>query len=182
MATIKRLFTDDYLFKGKYVSMVNDLTSEIDPDSGATIFKSAVELFLASAIVGAHYNVTASPVSGGETKRIMASQFTNHFSDLTFAFSLVMLNADKEKLSSVDRINNAFRYSEVDPEYVDLVSTFERYMLGGLTFLHDRFFSSDRVLRFEDYNEIMRELLYEMSGKEMEGATDDGDISFEPAF
>ena len=59
MAKVKRIFSDDYLFRGKYVAMVNDLTTEIDPHSGATIFNSAVELYLTAAIVGAHYQLTA---------------------------------------------------------------------------------------------------------------------------
>ena len=50
MAKVKRIFSDDYLFRGKYVAMVNDLTTEIDPHSGATIFNSAVELYLTAAI------------------------------------------------------------------------------------------------------------------------------------
>lgn len=30
MAKVKRIFSDDYLFRGKYVAMVNDLTTEIE--------------------------------------------------------------------------------------------------------------------------------------------------------
>lgn len=97
--------------------MVNDLTTEIDPHSGATIFNSAVELYLTAAIVGAHYQLTANPDNTGDSKRIMASQFSNHYNDLKFVYQLVMLNADRDELSAVDRVNNAFRYSEADPEY-----------------------------------------------------------------
>lgn len=82
MAKVKRIFSDDYLFRGKYVAMVNDLTTEIDPHSGAAIFSSAVELYLMAAIVGAHYQLTANPDNTGDSKRIMASQFTNHYNDL----------------------------------------------------------------------------------------------------
>lgn len=180
MATVKRLFTDDYLFRGKYVPMVNDLTSEIDPSSGATIFRSAVELYLVSAIVGAHYQLTANPDNTGETKRIMTSQFTNHYNDLKFAFQLVMLNADRDSLSPVDRINNAFRYSEADPEYPGIVAMFERYMLGGLVFLHDRFIKPTNT-HFDDYRISLDELLSEMSGQKPQEESED-DIDFGPAF
>ena len=168
MAKVKRIFSDDYLFRGKYVAMVNDLTTEIDPHSGATIFNSAVELYLTAAIVGAH------------SKRIMASQFSNHYNDLKFAYQLVMLNADRDELSAVDRVNNAFRYSEADPEYPKNVATFERYMLGGLVFLHNRFIKSTNT-HYEDYRISMDELIADMSGKKSEN-NDDEDIDFGPVF
>lgn len=87
MAKVKRIFSDDYLFRGKYVAMVNDLTTEIDPHSGATIFNSAVELYLTAAIVGAHYQLTANPDNTGDSKRIMASQFSNHYNDLKILYT-----------------------------------------------------------------------------------------------
>lgn len=160
--------------------MVNDLTTEIDPHSGAAIFSSAVELYLMAAIVGAHYQLTANPDNTGDSKRIMASQFINHYNDLKFVYQLVMLNADRDELSAVDRVNNAFRYSEADPEYPKNVATFERYMLGGLVFLHDRFIKSTNT-HYEDYRISMDELIADMSGKKNE-KNDDEDIDFGPAF
>lgn len=180
MAKVKRIFSDDYLFRGKYVAMVNDLTTEIDPHSGATIFNSAVELYLTAAIVGAHYQLTANPDNTGDSKRIMASQFSNHYNDLKFAYQLVMLNADRDELSAVDRVNNAFRYSEADPEYPKNVATFERYMLGGLVFLHNCFIKSTNT-HYEDYRISMDELIADMSGKKSEN-NDDEDIDFGPVF
>ena len=180
MASVKRLFSEDYLFRGKYVGMVNDLTSVIDPSSGTTIFNSAVELYLTAAIVGAHFQLTEKPDNTGETKRIMTSQFTNHYNDLMFAFHLVMLNANKDILSPVDRINNAFRYSEADPEYPGIVATFEQYMLGGLVYLHDCFIKSTNT-HYEDYQLSLDELLTKMSGKKKE-TPNENDIDFSPAF
>lgn len=180
MAKVKRIFSDDYLFRGKYVAMVNDLTTEIDPHSGATIFNSAVELYLTAAIVGARYQLTANPDNTGDSKRIMASQFSNHYNDLKFVYQLVMLNADRDELSAVDRVNNAFRYSEADPEYPKNVATFERYMLGGLVFLHNRFIKSTNT-HYEDYRISMDELIADMSGKKSEN-NDDEDIDFGPVF
>lgn len=180
MTKVKRIFTDDYLFRGKYVAMVNDLTTEIDPHSGAAIFNSAVELYLTAAIVGAHYQLTANPDNTGDSKRIMAAQFTNHYNDLKFAYQLVMLNAGRDELSAVDRINNSFRYSEEDSEYPANVATFERYMLGGLVYLHDRFIKSTNT-HYEDYRISMDELIADMSGKKDDNRDSD-DIDFGPAF
>ncbi len=180
MAESKRIFSDDYLFRGKYVPMVNALTSEVDPHSGAALFNSAVELYLTAAIVGAHYQVTADPDRTGESKRIMASQFNNHLSDLKFAYQLVMLNANKNELSAVDRINNAFRYNETNTEYPALVATFESYMLGGVKYLYDHFITSTNT-HYEDYRISMDELIADMSGEEKK-KEDNEDIDFSPVF
>ena len=175
MSNVKRIFTDDYLFRGKYVAMVNDLIMEFDPHSKASIFKSAVELYLTAAIVGVHYNITAEPDKTGESKRIMASQFTNHLDDLQFVYQLVMLNA----LSAIERINNAFRYNENDAEYPTNVATFEKYMLGGLKYLHDHFIKTTNT-HYDDYRNSLDELIADMNNCPKEKIDDD--IDFSPVF
>ncbi|MBQ8068451.1 MAG: hypothetical protein IJ201_08925 [Solobacterium sp.] len=179
MAKIKKLFLEDYLFKGRYTQMVVDLTETVDPASGAKIFDSAVELYLAAAIIGAHYQVKGKPDTGDPTKRIMANQFTNHYQDLVFAYKLVMLNADKEVLSPIERINNAFRYTEDDPQFQNNIEVFETYMLGGLELLHDRLYQAN--MHFEDYLNALDELLIDINDYHEEDDVKDI-IDFGPAF
>lgn len=146
----KRMFLEDYLFRGKYEEMARALTSVIDVNSGSKIFNSGVELYMTAAIVGAAFGLRSEPVSGDKTFRIMANQFTNHGNELLFIFKVVMLSANKETDENIDRINNAFKYTSEDEEYQKNAKVFEEYMLGGLTELYNSFILSTNK-RYEDY-------------------------------
>ena len=146
----KKMFLDDYLFRGQYEEMARSLTSIIDPSSGAKIFNSGIELYMTSAVVGAVFDLKAEPASGDKTFRILANQFTNHGNELNFIFKFVMLNANKTSSENIDRINNAFKYNPEDNEYQVNAKEFEKYMLGGLKELYDTFILSSNK-RYEDY-------------------------------
>lgn len=133
-----QLFMDDYLFTGSHEEKVRKLVSEIDNSSGAKIFSSAIELYMAAAVVGCYYNKRSVKEKGDKTFRIMQSQFSNHYYNLMFIYRLVMLNEENIGLDSIDKINNAFRYHE-NPENVQ---KFEEYMLGGIDILYDKLFIS----------------------------------------
>ncbi len=134
----KGLFMDDYLFVGSHEEKARKLISEIDNQSGAKIFSSAVELYMTAAVIGCHYGKKSKREKGDKTLRIMQNQFTNHYSKLIFIYKLVMLTDSNLKLQSIDKINNAFRYKENE----DNINTFEEYMLGGVDILYDKIFVS----------------------------------------
>lgn len=146
----KKMFLDDYLFRGQYEEMARSLTSVIDPASGSKIFNSGIELYMTAAVVGAVFDLKAEPATGDKTFRILANQFTNHGNELNFIFKLVMLNANKTSSENIDRINNAFKYNPDDSEYQVNAKVFEKYMLGGLKELYDTFILSSNK-RYEDY-------------------------------
>jgi hypothetical protein len=148
----KELFLDDISIKGKHGQMARELSrSYIDANSKTCVFVSAVELYVSAALAGSYYSKQAIPdQSSNLDLTIQANQLTNHSKDLWFAFHTVMLNEKDEALSTQDKINNAFKYSPEDPEYLANYRRFEEYMLAGIEILHEALFS-DKYLRFGDY-------------------------------
>ncbi len=166
---IKGLFMEDYLFVGSHEEKARKLTSEIDNQSGAKIFSSAVELFMAAAVVGCRYNKKSQREKGDKTLRIMQNQFTNHYRKLVFIFKLVMLADSNVKLQSIDKINNAFRYKENEEN----MKTFEEYMLGGVDIIYDKLFVSTNS-SYDDYLASLNELVSDF----YEGTSEEDDIDF----
>ena len=175
----KRLFLDDYLFYGEYEEMVRTLTSVFDNNSGAKIFNSGIELYMASAIVGAHFNLRSKPAPKTEkTFRIMANQFTQRGDELNLIFKLVMLNADKDINAPIDRINNAFKYSPDDPEYQNNILLFEECMLGGLREIYSNVMLSTNK-RFDDYFNSLNTFISKFKGDQL---TEEDEIDFGDVF
>ena len=161
MAT-KNMFLEDYSFKGEYAKRVEDLVGIIDKNSGAKVFDSVIELFITAAVVGCYKNIVAEPIKSSEiTKKIFATQFTTHNDDLKLVFRLVLLTAQKESIDEVTRLNRAFRNPETDENY----SLFEKYMLGGVKYLHDKFFVESNH-KYEDYLGSLVELISEYKKEE----------------
>ena len=107
------LFSGDFLFTGSHEKKVRSLTSIIDTKSQSKIFNSAVEVFITAALIGCINNRTAEKEKGEETLRIMTSQFNTHRVALMNIYKLVLLCAESNKVSPVERIKRAFReYSE----------------------------------------------------------------------
>lgn len=152
----KGLFMEDYLFAGSHEEKARKLTSEIDNASGAKIFSSAIELYMAAAVVGAYYKKKSCREKGEKTLRIMQNQFTNHYEKLMFIYKLVMLSNSDLKLEPIDKINNAFRYRENEEN----IKVFEEYMLGGVDILYDKLFVSTNT-SYEDFLASLNGLLSE---------------------
>lgn len=150
-----RLFLEDYLFRGKHVKMVRDLTNEIDKDSSSKLFTSAIELYKASAILGCLKNKTALPENTGENFRIFTEQFVNHGSELRFIYKLVLLVNEENSGEDIDRINVAFRDNENEKN----IELFESYMLGGLEEIYKYFFEEIKRVRYEDFFSGMKMFL-----------------------
>ena len=161
---IKSLMNGPYDIPGYYGEYARDLAKRpIDNPSKSTVFASGIELFIAAAIVGVLYDVRKKPVrlkEGGEEFSIFSDQFRTHYDDVKFAYQLVMLNADKERLSPRERINNAFKYvtDENDPRYQKNAEVFEEYVLGGIETLHDIFINTQNS-RYDDYLHSLKEFL-----------------------
>lgn len=161
MAT-KNMFLEDYSFKGEYANKVGDLVGVIDKSSGAKVFDSAIDLFITAAVVGCYKNITADPIKTSDiTKKIFATQFTTHSDDLKLVFRLVLLTAQKQSVDEVTRLNRAFRNPETDENY----SLFEKYMLGGVKYLHDKFFVESNH-KYEDYLGSLSELISDYKKEE----------------
>lgn len=171
----KQLFLDDYLFRGEYEEMARALIGIIDPKSGTKIFNSAVELYIAAAVVGITLDKKANPSKGDKTLRIMATQFISRDNELDFLYRLVMLNADRKHVTAVDRINNAFKITNADKEYADNVETFEKYMLGGLKEIYSSFIHKTNK-RFDDYLDCLNNFIEKFHKIEIE---EDDDIDLD---
>lgn len=165
----KGLFMDDYLFTGSHEEKARKLTSEIDNASSSKIFSSAVELYMAAAVIGCHYKKRSPKEKGDKTFRIMQNQFTNHYSKLLFIYKLVMLNNSDLKLQPIDKINNAFRYRENEEN----VKVFEEYMLGGIDILYDKLFVSTNT-SYDDFLASLNSLLNDFTSN----SSDNEDIDF----
>lgn len=167
---IKRLFMDDYLFVGSHEEKARKLTSEIDNASGAKIFSSAVELYMAAAVIGCHFDRRSPREKGDKTYRIMQNQFSNHYYSLLYIYKLVMLSENNISLEPIDKINNAFRYYD-EPENM---KKFEEYMLGGIDILYDKLFISTNS-SYDDFLNSLNSLISEFKSS---GGNNDGDIDF----
>lgn len=167
----KKLFMDDYLFVGSHEEKARKLTSEIDNASGAKIFNSAVELYMAAAIVGCYYDRRSPREKGDKTYRIMQNQFSNHYYALIHIYRLVMLSENDISLEPIDKINNAFKYHE-EPENM---KKFEEYMLGGIDILYDKLFISTNS-SYDDFLSSVNALISEF--KECRNH-DESDIDFD---
>lgn len=165
----KGLFLEDYLFTGSHEEKARKLIGEIDNASGAKIFSSAVELYMAAAIVGTYYKKKSSREKGDKTLRIMQNQFTNHYEKLMFIYKLIMLSDPDLKLQSIDKINNAFRYRENEQN----IKVFEEYMLGGVDILYDKLFVSTNT-SYDDFLASLNQLLNDFKNK----SENDEDIDF----
>ena len=177
------MFVGEYAFTGKHADMVRSLTSKIDNASNTKIFESAIELYIAAAIIGVHYNVQAERQKSDNTFKIFADQFKNHYSECLYVFKLVMLNANNRAEAEIDRINNAFKFSEEDEEYAANYKEFERYVLGGIEKLYKSFFESNNK-RYEDYLESLERLLSELTSINETSYlnSNEEEISFDPVF
>jgi len=156
MAQDKGLFMDDYFFMGKHEEEVRKLISEVDNKSGAHIFTSGIELFMAAAIIGCSYNRRATKEKGPQTFRIFQNQFSNHYQRLLFIYKLVMLCDSDVTLSGIDKVNNAFRHPE-DKRNRDV---FEEYMLGGIDVIYDKLFVSTNT-SYDNFKDSLCELISE---------------------
>lgn len=167
----KKLFMDDYLFTGSHEEKARKLTSEIDNSSGAKIFTSAVQLYMAAAVVGCHYGRRSPREKGDKTLRIMQNQFSNHYYDLIYIYKLVMLSEKDISLEPIDKINNAFKYYE-SPENM---KKFEEYMLGGVDILYDKIFTSTNS-SYDDFLSSINALMGEFKDSDKK---DEVEIDFD---
>ena len=121
----KDLFLKNYSFYGKHCDMVKKLTQKIDEESGASVFNTAIELFVVAALVGVKNNHKEKPsVDKTRDTKILAEQFNSHSPEVQIAFKMVTLLG----------LNKTFRNPKTDENY----SQFEEYMLGGLEDIYNK--------------------------------------------
>lgn len=131
----KDLFLKNYSFYGKHCDMVKKLTQKIDEESGASVFNTAIELFVVAALVGVKNNHKEKPsVDKTRNTKILAEQFNSHSPEVQIAFKMVTLLGNSTKYDEVERLNKTFRNPKTDENY----SQFEEYMLGGLEDIYNK--------------------------------------------
>lgn len=165
------LFSGDFLFTGSHEKKVRSLISIIDTKSQSKIFSSAVEVFITAALVGCINNRTAIKEKGGETLRIMTTQFNTHRVALMNTYKLVLLCADSAEVSPVDRMNRAFREYSEDYNFELFIS----YVLGGVDELYSVFYDNGSV-RYDDYLNSLISFVKENLTENENEELDDEDI------
>jgi len=148
----KKLFLENYLFRGGHAAKVRELLKEVDKETSAKLFNSAIELFMISAVIGCINNKRSIPEISNDTFNIFAEQFSNHGATLRYLLKLVLLVSDSKDLNNIDRINRAFR--EIENE--DNVNLFEEYVLGGLEEIHSHFFEGNKRLFYDDFYSALK--------------------------
>ena len=124
----KDLFLKNYSFYGKHCDMVKKLTQKIDEDSGASIFNTAIELFVVAALAGVKNDHKEKPsIDKTRETKILAEQFNSHSPEVQIAFKMVTLLGNSTKYRT-------FRNPKTDENY----SQFEEYMLGGLEDIYNK--------------------------------------------
>lgn len=172
----KSLFTDQYEFKGKYEEYARALINVVDNQSNVKLFNSAVELYVTSAVVGLSEGNRLKPANDSKQGlRIFPDQIKNHRKDCMFVFRLIMLLYDNPELTPRDRINNAFKYPDMDDQHnVENMKVFEEYMLGGLASLYDSLIGNNNK-RYEDYLSSVNSLIKNFNSSDETDLTDDVD-------
>lgn len=175
------MFTENYDFTGKHEQMARALTSVFDTETGSKIFEFAIELYITAAIIGVYYNRQAEKDPGKQGYRVMAEQFQHHYNDCMFVFKLVQLNANSRAASTIDRTNNAFKYSEQNEEYEVNYHEFEKYVLGGLEILYEKLMNPASK-RYSDYEESLKKFIEEFHDGHEEPVDNDEPLDFGPVF
>ena len=151
----KDLFLKNYSFYGKHCDMVKKLTQKIDEDSGASVFSTAIELFVVAALVGAKTDHKEKPsIDKTRETKILAEQFNSHSPEVQIAFKMVTLLGNSNKYDEVERLNKTFRNPETDENY----SQFEEYMLGGLEDIYNKIML-DTNKTYSDYLKSVNDFL-----------------------
>lgn len=165
------LFSGDFLFTGSHEKKVRSLINVIDVKSQAKVFSSAVEVFITAALVGCINNRTATKEKGNETLRIMTSQFNTHRVALLNTYKLVLLCADSNNVTPINRINRAFKEYSEDYNFELYIS----YVLGGVEELYSVFYENGSV-RYDDYLNSLKSFIKENLTQNEDDELDDDDI------
>lgn len=154
------MFDNEYLFKGTHAVKVNKLTAKF-PQSGNSLFKRNIDVFVLAPIVGMLYNKMSDSDSGNEITKIFPGQFTNHHNDVYFTYRLVMLAAQKENYTINERVNKAFN-GEAQGTAEEDFKIFEKYLLGGIDVLYEKLIEKDNPSSEDDYISNLSNFLAEI--------------------
>lgn len=82
-------------------------------------------------------------------KKINFDQINREFDILNYNYQLIMLLHDKEKLSTEERTNRVFKYSDESSEKQECYKIFDQYVLGGIEILKEKLL--DNATSVDDY-------------------------------
>ena len=157
----------NYQFTGKHGEIVKKLTQEIDEKSKFQIFKRNVDVLFIAPIVGFLWNRRSekdtSQFDGDDNKKINFEQLSKNKDIINTNYQLIMLLHDKEKVSSEERLNRAFRYGNKDKEKEECDRIFESYLLGGIEVLNEKILSN--AVDINDYIANMYDFINEYNDR-----------------
>lgn len=136
------MFDKSYRFHGIHAKKVRELTSIINGDTKAQLFKFVKDVYAVAPLVGflysrrAELDHTKSPETGEEYDvNVMAEQVLSVGEDLAFNFCLIMLLDSAYEPDEDNRIDKAFRH--VGKNQLD-EKRFDEYVRGGIDVLHEK--------------------------------------------
>lgn len=160
------MFDKQFRFTGTHADKVAALLNEID-DTGASLFDSAMRLYLTAAKVGFIYKQKGEKNSNSQVpgfdKSIFAEQMLKIQEECKWILRMILLLDESYEPDKEKRLDKAFR--ELGKDENDL-KLFERYMLGGVDVLYEKLikdttsstdFLNNVFFFIDDYNEIVND-------------------------
>ena len=160
------MFDKSYRFHGIHAKKVRELTSIINIETKAQLFRFVKDVYVVAPLVGflysrrAELDHTKSPETGEEYDvNVMAEQVLSVGEDLTFNFCLIMLLDRNYEPDEDKRIDKAFR--SIGKNQLD-EKRFDEYVRGGVDVLHEKLIEGantedEYVKKLYDFTEDIQE-------------------------
>ncbi|MBZ4646663.1 MAG: hypothetical protein JG777_2152 [Clostridia bacterium] len=163
------MFKKNIIIKGKHADYMKKMAAIIDSNTNQKLFERNIDIYIFAPIVGMIYGRTS--VVDNEYKddtSIHTEQLQRELDVLTYNYRLIMLLADRDKLSIDERMDRAFRYDNEEEKRKISDDIFEKYVLGGIEILYEKIMEDakeiDDYLRniytfINDFNERYNKLI-----------------------
>lgn len=136
------MFDTDKRFVGKHAQYIHYLCKNkgaVNPN-GINLFNRVIDLYITAPLIGLIYDrkgVVDRSATGSAT--IQYKQISDNEYELLYVFQLVMLLADKDKLTDSERLDRAFRDEADENKTKQNMELFDSYALGGIEVLYELF-------------------------------------------
>jgi len=133
------LFDRQIIIKGKHAIYMDKLAKRNEPER---VFNRLVDVYMLAPIVGYIYGKEEEEDNEIKEKRTIFTDVLNtERKNLKFIYQTLTLLIDSENISSEERMERAFKdqyYQEENNRHNENQDRFNRFLLGGITYLHDR--------------------------------------------
>ena len=171
-----RLFENDYTINGEHATRLKFLAkkntrddNESDDPQAAKIFERYIDVYMNAAVWGIRYRHKADIRPSNDRARIYADAFNRERENCIFLYRLVMLLDDSKNLTTIERVDRAFRYDTLPDKAEELkknLELFHYYVRGGIDKMYEQF--TEGCQSREDYLEktfnVMTEFKAEIDG------------------